>query len=90
MNIYCGNLSYDMTDDDLRNAFEDHGKVSSAKIIMDRESGRSKGFGFVEMESEEEAKAAIQELNGAMINGRNLRVNEAKPRSNGGSRRGPR
>ncbi|MGR8949726.1 MAG: RNA recognition motif domain-containing protein [Gammaproteobacteria bacterium] len=89
INIYCGNLSYDMTDEDLKSAFEDHGTVSSAKIIMDRESGRSKGFGFVEMDDNEEAKAAIQELNGAMINGRNIRVNEAKPRS-GGARRGPR
>ena len=89
INIYCGNLSYDMTDEDLKSAFEDHGTVSSAKIIMDRESGRSKGFGFVEMDDNEEAKADIQELNGAMINGRNIRVNEAKPRS-GGARRGPR
>lgn len=89
INIYCGNLSYDMTDDDLKSAFEDHGAVSSAKIIMDKESGRSKGFGFVEMDDDQEAKAAIEELNGAMINGRNIRVNEAKPRS-GGARRGPR
>ena len=89
INIYCGNLSYDMTDDDLKSAFEDHGAVSSAKIIMDRESGRSKGFGFVEMDDDQEAKAAIEELNGAMINGRNIRVNEAKPKS-GGARRGPR
>ena len=89
INIYCGNLSYDMTDDDLKSAFEDHGAVSSAKIIMDKESGRSKGFGFVEMDDDQEAKAAIEELNGAMVNGRNIRVNEAKPRS-GGARRGPR
>ena len=80
MNIYIGNLSYDMSEEDLRSSFEDHGTVDSAKIIMDRESGRSKGFGFVEMPDESEATAAIQELNEAMVNGRPLRVNEAKPR----------
>ncbi len=80
MNIYVGNLSYDMSEEDLRNSFEDHGTVDSAKIIMDRESGRSKGFGFVEMPDNSEATAAIQELNEAMVNGRPLRVNEAKPR----------
>ena len=80
MNIYVGNLSYDMSEEDLRNSFEDHGAVDSAKIIMDRESGRSKGFGFVEMADNSEATAAIQELNEAMVNGRPLRVNEAKPR----------
>ncbi len=80
MNIYVGNLSYDMSEEDLRNSFEDHGTVDSAKIIMDRESGRSKGFGFVEMPDATEAAAAIQELNEAMVNGRPLRVNEAKPR----------
>ncbi len=80
MNIYVGNLSYDMSEEDLRNSFEDHGAVDSAKIIMDRESGRSKGFGFVEMPDNSEATAAIQELNEAMVNGRPLRVNEAKPR----------
>ena len=80
MNIYIGNLSYDMSEEDLRSSFEDHGTVDSAKIIMDRESGRSKGFGFVEMPDNSEATAAIQELNEAMVNGRPLRVNEAKPR----------
>ena len=80
MNIYVGNLSYDMSEEDLRNCFEDHGTVESAKIIMDRESGRSKGFGFVEMPDNAEAAAAIQELNDAMVNGRQLRVNEARPR----------
>jgi RNA recognition motif-containing protein len=80
MNIYVGNLSYDMNEDDLRSSFEDHGTVDSAKIIMDRESGRSKGFGFVEMPDDSEAKAAIQELNEAMVSGRPLKVNEAKPR----------
>ena len=80
MNIYVGNLSYDMNEDDLRSSFEDHGTVDSAKIIMDRESGRSKGFGFVEMPDDSEAKAAIRELNEAMVSGRPLKVNEAKPR----------
>jgi len=90
MNIYVGNLSYDMSEEDLRNSFEDHGAVDSAKIIMDRETGRSKGFGFVEMPDDSEAQAAVQELNGAMVNGRPLRVNEAKPRRDFNQRRGPR
>lgn len=89
MNIYCGNLAYDMTDDDLRSVFEEHGKVSTAKVIMDREAGRSKGFGFVEMDNAEEAQSAIEELNGALMNGRNIRVNEAKPRTDSAGRRGP-
>jgi RNA recognition motif-containing protein len=80
MNIYVGNLSYEMNEEDLRSSFEDHGGVYSAKIIMDRETGRSKGFGFVEMPDESEATAAIRELNEAMVNGRPLKVNEAKPR----------
>ncbi len=80
MNIYVGNLSYEMNEEDLRSSFEDHGGVDSAKIIMDRETGRSKGFGFVEMPDESEATAAIRELNEAMVNGRPLKVNEAKPR----------
>ncbi len=80
MNIYVGNLSYDMNEEDLRNSFEDNGAVETAKIIMDRDSGRSKGFGFVEMPDAAEAAGAIQELNEAMVNGRPLRVNEAKPR----------
>ncbi len=90
MNIYVGNLSYDMSEEDLRNSFEDHGAVDTAKIIMDRETGRSKGFGFVEMPDDTEAQAAIQELNDAMVNGRPLRVNEAKPRRESSQRRGPR
>lgn len=90
MNIYVGNLSYDMSEEDLRNSFEDHGAVDSAKIIMDRETGRSKGFGFVEMPDDSEAQAAIQELNGAMVSGRPLRVNEAKPRREFSQNRGPR
>ena len=80
MNIYIGNLSYEMSEEDLRTSFEDHGEVESAKVIMDRETGRSKGFGFVEMSDPIEAQAAIRELNEAVVSGRPLRVNEAKPR----------
>ena len=80
MNIYVGNLSYEMNEEDLRTSFEDHGDVESAKVIMDRETGRSKGFGFVEMSDASEAQAAIRELNEAVMSGRPLRVNEAKPR----------
>ena len=81
MDIYVGNLSYDMTVEELREAFEQHGEVANAKIIMDRDTGRSKGFGFVEMPNKNEGEAAITELNGAMIRGRTARVNEARPRN---------
>ena len=81
MDIYVGNLSYDMTVEELREAFEQHGEVANAKIIMDRDTGRSKGFGFVEMPNNNEGEAAITELNGAMIRGRTARVNEARPRN---------
>lgn len=84
MNIYVGNLSYDATEDDVRSAFEDFGAVESVKIIMDRYTGRSKGFGFVEMTNDSEAKTAISELNDKEFKGRNLRVNEARPRAEGG------
>lgn len=92
MNIYVGNLAYTVTSDDLRSAFGAFGEVSSANVIMDRESGRSKGFGFVEMPNDGEATAAIEGLNEQPINGRNVRVNEAKPRTDrpqrsGGGRR---
>jgi len=80
MNIYCGNLSWSMTEDDLREEFGAFGEVESARIITDRFSGRSKGFGFVEMPKKEEAEAAIAALNGKEIKGRSLKVNEAKPR----------
>ncbi len=80
MNIYVGNLAYRMTEDELRQAFGEFGEVSSAKIIMDRDTGQSKGFGFVEMPNQSEAEAAISALNEANIGGRNLRVNEARPR----------
>ena len=78
--IYAGNLSYTMTDDSLRKVFEQFGEVSSAKIIRDRESGRSKGFGFIEMSNGDEANAAIEKLNGTDVDGRNVKVNIAKPK----------
>ncbi len=81
MNLYVGNLSYQMTDDDLRTAFEAYGEVSSAKIIRDRETGRSKGFGFVEMPTDSEAEEAIRQLDNAELDGRNVKVNQARPRS---------
>lgn len=92
MNIYVGNLSYDVTEDDLKQAFESFGKVESANIIKDKYSGRSKGFGFVEMPSDEEAKSAIDELDGKELKDRPLKVNEARPREEnrrggGGGRR---
>jgi RNA recognition motif-containing protein len=78
--LYVGNLPYSTTNQELNDMFSPHGTVKSADVIMDRETGRSKGFGFVEMGSEEEAKAAITALNGQQVNGRPLTVNEAKPR----------
>jgi RNA recognition motif-containing protein len=80
MNIYVGNMSYDITEDELRQAFEEFGEVSSANVISDRYTGRPKGFGFVEMPQDEQAKAAIEKLNGTSMKGRNLTVNEARPR----------
>lgn len=80
MNIYVANLSFKVEDEDLRSYFEDYGTVTSAKVIMDKFTNRSKGFGFVEMEDNAAAQKAIQELNGAMVDGRAMRVNEAKPR----------
>jgi len=80
MNIYVGNLSYDMTEDALREAFAEYGDVSSAKILSDRETGRSRGFGFVEMPNQSEGEAAVTQLNGKEVGGRALRVNEARPR----------
>jgi cold-inducible RNA-binding protein len=80
--LYVGNLSYTVTDGSLEQMFAGHGSVQSAQVIMDRDTGRSKGFGFVEMGSDHEAQAAISALNGANVDGRNLTVNEAKPREN--------
>jgi len=81
MRIYAGNLSYSVTDDNLRAAFADFGNVDSADVVMDRSTGRSKGFGFVEMSDANEAKAAIEGLNGKDLDGRALNVNEARPRA---------
>src|SRR6516165_4681072 len=86
--IYVGNLSYGITDSDLQQMFEAHGSVQSAQVIMDRETGRSKGFGFVEMGSDQEAQAAIAALNGKEMDGRALTVNEARPKEGGGGRGG--
>lgn len=83
MNIYVGNLSWSMTDDDLMNLFTEHGAVTSAKILKDKMNGRSKGFGFVEMEDDEAAKAAIAALNETEVQGRKLIVNESQPRAEG-------
>jgi cold-inducible RNA-binding protein len=80
MNIYVGNLSYSMSESELRDAFGAFGEVSSVKILMDRETGRSRGFGFVEMPNQSEAETAITQLNGKELGGRALRINEARPR----------
>lgn len=80
MNIYIGNLSYQLTDDELRSAFESYGEVTSATVIMDKMTNRSKGFGFVEMSDKGAAEEAIKELDGSMLKGRNIKVNEARPR----------
>jgi len=91
MNIYVGNLSFEVTEEDLRQAFEGFGQVVSVTIIKDRYSGESKGFGFVEMPAKAEAQSAITGLNGKELKGRTLNVNEARPRSEGrrdGARRG--
>ncbi|UCF04184.1 MAG: RNA-binding protein [bacterium] len=83
MKIYVGNMSYDTSEDDLRKAFEAHGQVDSVSIITDRDTGRPKGFGFVEMSNEAEAKAAIENLNEKDLMGRSIKVNEARPRTEG-------
>ena len=83
MNIYVGNLSWSMTDDDLSNLFSQYGSVTSAKILKEKNTGRSKGFGFVEMEDEEAAKTAIATLNESEVQGRKLIVNESQPRPEG-------
>src|SRR5229473_5277628 len=82
--LYVGNLAYSVGDSDLQQLFEAHGTVQSAQVIMDRDTGRSKGFGFVEMGSDQEAQAAITGLNGKEVEGRALTVNEARPKTEGG------
>src|ERR1700731_4111162 len=86
--LYVGNLAYSVTDSDLQQMFGAHGTVQSAQVIMDRDTGRSKGFGFVEMGSDQEAQAAIAGLNGKEVEGRALTVNEARPKTEGGGRGG--
>jgi RNA recognition motif-containing protein len=86
--LYVGNLTYGVTDADLQQLFQAHGTVQSAQVITDRDTGQSKGFGFVEMGSDQEAQAAITALNGRDHNGRSLTVNEAKPKADGGGRGG--
>ena len=90
MNIYVGNLSQDVNEDDLRQAFEALGQVESVNIIKDRFSGESRGFGFVEMPSKDEARKAIDELNGKDLKGKTLNVNEARPKTDRGGGRGGR
>ena len=86
--LYVGNLTYDTTEDQLAELFGEYGEVVSAQIIIDRDTNRSKGFGFIEMSSDSEAEAAIQALNGKEHDGRALTVNEARPRTDGGGSRG--
>ena len=88
MNLYVGNLAYEVTDEDLKAAFQAHGEIESARVIMDRETGRSKGFGFVEMPKAEQAQEAIKALNGSQIGGRAITVNEARPKPQRDSRGG--
>jgi cold-inducible RNA-binding protein len=83
MKLYVGNMSFDSSESELRKAFETHGQVGSVTIIMDRDTGRSKGFGFVEMSNDDEAKKAIEGLNGKDFMGRAINVNEARPRTDG-------
>ncbi len=91
MNIYIGNLSYEVTEEDLKQAFEGFGQVETVKVIKDNYTGRSKGFGFVEMSAKDEAQSAIDKLNDTELKGRTIKVNEARPRSEdhrGGGNRG--
>ena len=87
MNIYVGNLSFKVSDQELMEVFEQFGDVTSYKVIKDRETGRSKGFGFVEMENDSEAQAAINKLDGTEINGRTVKVNKAQPKEKVANRR---
>ncbi|MBN1788609.1 MAG: RNA-binding protein [Sedimentisphaerales bacterium] len=90
MNIYAGNLLFDVTEEELRELFSPYGEVTEVRLIMDKFSGKTKGFGFVEMPSKEEAEAAIAELNGKDVRGRAMTVNEAKPKTDRGGRGGGR
>ncbi len=88
MNIYVGNLVFDVSESDLREAFEQFGEITEVRLIMDKYSGKSKGFGFIEMPSKAEAEKAIEEMNGKEFQGRALNVNEAKPKVDRGGRGG--
>lgn len=88
MNLYISNLSYNISDADLRQLFADYGEITSAKVIMDRETGRSRGFGFVELSDDELAKKAIEELNQASYDGKVINITEARPREDRGDRGG--
>jgi RNA recognition motif-containing protein len=88
MNIYVSNLSYNVTDDDLQGFFAEYGEVSSARVITDKFTGKSRGFGFVEMPDDEAAKKAIAELDGGRVEDRTIKVTEARPREEGNDRRG--
>jgi RNA recognition motif-containing protein len=88
MNIYVGNLVFDVSESDLREAFEQFGEITEVRLIMDKYSGKSKGFGFIEMPSKDEAEKAIEEMNGKEFKGRALSVNEAKPKTDRGGRGG--
>jgi len=87
MNIYVGNLSYGLSEDELKDLFAEYGEVKSAKIIIDRETGRSKGFGFVEMGTAEDGEKAIAELDGSSVKERNIKVNQSRPREERPARR---
>jgi RNA recognition motif-containing protein len=89
-NIFVGNISYQTTQDDLYSAFSAYGAVDRVSVVTDRDSGQSRGFAFVEMSQESEARTAIDQLNGAELNGRAMNVNEARPRTNDGGGRGDR
>ena len=88
MNLYISNLSYNISDEDLRQLFADYGEITSAKVIMDRETGRSRGFGFVELSDDELAKKAIEEINQASYDGKVINITEARPREDRGDRGG--
>lgn len=88
MNLYISNLSYNISDEDLRLLYADYGEITSAKVIMDRETGRSRGFGFVELSDDELAKKAIEELNQASYDGKVINITEARPREDRGDRGG--
>ena len=90
MNIYVGNLSYELTEHELQELFEEYGSIVKVSIITDRETGRSKGFGFVEMEKQADAERAIENLDGHSVNGRNITVNQARPRNERNDRSKPR